>query len=253
MNPQVGALAHILSRLKKFGYRSSFTLYNTANFGVPQIRERVIILASREGKEIPFMAKTHSNADDSLPSWNTVHSAIWDLRNKRNLEHINFPEKRLKYYRLLKEGQHWRDLPPRRQKEALGKSFYAGGGKTGFLRKLNRNRPSPTLVTNPAMPATDLCHPIKNRPLSVEEYMRIQTFPDDYKFSGSTLDKYKQIGNAVPCRFGEAIGKHLLSFDKGTLKRLTPMEDYPVTSTQITDHGPIMFSAVIVNFHYFKV
>ena len=171
-----GALAHIIVRLKKAGYRLSFTLYNTANFGVPQIRERIIIFASREGKDIPFMAGTHSDKDDNLHPWNTVRSVIWDLRNKRKLEHINFPEKRLKYYRMLKSGQNWRKLPTKLQKEALGKSFYAGGGKTGFLRKLNWDKPSPTLVTNPAMPATDLCHPNKNRPLSVEEYTENSKF-----------------------------------------------------------------------------
>ena len=69
------------------------------------------------------------------------------------------------------------------------------------------------------MPATDLCHPTKDRPLAIEEYVRIQTFPADYLFSGNLLDKYKQLGNAVPCKLGESIGRHLIKFDKGTLKK----------------------------------
>lgn len=101
----------------------------------------------------------------------------------------------------------------------MGKSYFSGGGKTGFLRRLGWDKPSPTVVTSPTMPATDLCHTTKDRPLSIEEYARIQTFPDDYRFIGKPIDVYKQIGNAVPCKLGEAIGKHLVKFDKGTLKK----------------------------------
>jgi len=213
-----GALAHILKRLENAGYTASFTLYNSANFGVPQVRERVVIMASRDGKNIPYLAKTHSDKDDNLPPWKTNRSAIYDLMSRDDLQHTEFPEKRLKYYRQLTEGQNWKGLPIELQKEAMGKSFYSGGGKTGFLRRLAWDKPAPTVVTSPTMPATDLCHPEKNRPLSVEEYARIQTFPDDYKFIGKPVDIYKQIGNAVPCLLGEAIGKHLIKFDTNTLE-----------------------------------
>ncbi|UWX54586.1 DNA cytosine methyltransferase [Maribacter litopenaei] len=87
--------------------------------------------------------------------------------------------------------------------------IFLGGGKTGFLRRLHWNKPSPTLVTHPAMPATDLAHPEENRPLSVQEYKRIQEFPEDWDIQGSIRDKYKQIGNAVPVGLGRAIGLHI--------------------------------------------
>ena len=80
---------------------------------------------------------------------------------------------------MLSAGQYWKHLPSEKlKKEALGKSYFSGGGKTGFLRRLAWDSPSPTLVTNPAMPATDLCHPEEDRPLSVEEYKRLQQLPD---------------------------------------------------------------------------
>ena len=60
------------------------------------------------------------------------------------------------------------------------------------------------------MPATDLAHPVENRPLSIQEYKRIQEFPDDWKLAGSIRNQYKQIGNAVPVSLGRAIGKLLL-------------------------------------------
>ncbi len=205
-----GALFHILEKLKNSGYGVSFNLYNSANFGTPQKRERVVIICSRDGHIPPHLIPTHSeNGDFGLPLWRTLKDVIGDMDDVEH-HHLNFPEKRLKYYRLLKAGQNWRALDVDLQKEALGNSFYAGGGKTGFLRRLSWDDPSPTLVTHPAMPATDLAHPDLDRPLSVEEYKRIQQFPENWKFEGSLLEQYRQIGNAVPVGLGYAIGSLIM-------------------------------------------
>jgi DNA (cytosine-5)-methyltransferase 1 len=123
---------------------------------------------------------------------------------------VKFPEKRLKYYRLLKPGQYWRDLPEELHEEALGGSFHSGGGKTGFYRRLAWDKPAPTLVTHPAMPATDLAHPEEDRPLSIEEYKRIQELPDDWIIAGQLIEQYRQVGNAVPCSLGRAIARMLI-------------------------------------------
>lgn len=199
-----GALNFILKKLDKSGYGYSFNLYNAANFGSPQIRERVIIICSRNGVKPPFLIPTHSeDGEFNLLKWKTLRSCIAKLEQHH---HLNFPEKRLKYYRLLRSGQNWKNLPEDLQKEALGKSYYAGGGKTGFLRRLAWNKPSPTLVTHPAMPATDLAHPEEDRPLSIEEYKRIQEFPDSWELAGPLIQQYKQVGNAVPLSLGYAVG-----------------------------------------------
>ena len=97
----------------------------------------------------------------------------------------------------------------------MGKSFYSGGGKTGFLRRLAWDKPSPTLVTHPAMPATDLAHPDKNRPISIQEYKRIQEFPDEWELAGPLIQQYKQVGNAVPVGLGFAVGNLIMSLLKG--------------------------------------
>jgi len=208
-----GALNFIITKLKTSGYSYSFNLYNSANFGTPQIRERVIIICSRDGLQPPFLTPTHSmNKEYGLKKWATFKQATRGLKVHN---HLNFPEKRLKYYRLLKSGQNWKNLPEKLQKEALGKSYYAGGGKTGFLRRLDWNKPSPTLVTHPAMPATDLAHPEKDRPLSIQEYKRIQEFPDNWELAGPLIQQYKQVGNAVPNSLGYAVGKHILSLLRG--------------------------------------
>jgi DNA (cytosine-5)-methyltransferase 1 len=60
------------------------------------------------------------------------------------------------------------------------------------------------------MPATDLGHPVEDRPLSIQEYKRVQEFPDNWKLSGSIRNQYKQIGNAVPVSLGRAIGKLIM-------------------------------------------
>lgn len=209
-----GALNFILSKLNQSGYRYAFNLYNAANFGAPQIRERVIIICSRDGQEPPYLIPTHSeNGEFGLPKWKTLKMCIGKITQHH---HLNFPEKRLKYYRLLKPGQNWKNLPEDLQKEALGQSYYAGGGKTGFLRRLAWNKPSPTLVTHPAMPATDLAHPEEDRPLSIEEYKRIQEFPDHWILAGPLIQQYRQVGNAVPLSLGYAVGHLVMNLLTGT-------------------------------------
>lgn len=218
------ALALVLEKLRSYGYGVSFNLYNSANYGVPQIRERVILVASRNGKKLPYLAPTHSDDPSfGLPRWVSFREATKGLLEK-NMHGVNFSEERLKYISMLGPGQYWKDLPTERlQKEALGNSFYSGGGKTGFLRRLAWNRPSPTLVTHPAMPATELAHPRKNRPLTVEEYKRIQQFPDDYEIQGSVINQYKQIGNAVPIGLGMALGKLIVNDIEGKKQRNVPI------------------------------
>lgn len=227
------ALEFIISFLKDRGYGVSFNLYNAANYGAPQVRERIIIIACADGSKAPYLVPTHSqNSDYSLEPWRKLREAIADLTPEQNQACAEFPEKRLKYYRLLKAGQNWRDLPENLQKEAMGKSYYLGGGKTGFLRRLDWNKPSPTLVTSPTMPATDLAHPEENRPLSVAEYARIQQFPDDWKFAGKIIDQYKQIGNAVPSGLGVAIAKTLINHDAGIDTH--PPEGFPFSRYRFT-------------------
>lgn len=214
-----GALMHIIDRLRDAGYGVSFNLYNSANFGTPQKRERVIIIASRDGKKLPYLQPTHSeNGEYGLEKWKSFREAVDGLEGT-NMKHLNFPEKRLKYYRLLKPGQYWKHLPENLQMEALGKSFFSQGGKTGFLRRLDWDKPAPTLVTHPAMPATDLAHPEEERPLSIEEYKRIQQFPDSWIIEGSLVEQYKQIGNAVPVGLGKAVGELIINEIKGNTEQ----------------------------------
>jgi DNA (cytosine-5)-methyltransferase 1 len=205
------ALNQVLKLLESFGYTVNFNLYNAANFGVPQSRERVILIAARGKKIVPFLTPTHSDVTDwNLPKWETFKSATKGLKESE-MHSATFSEERLKFFRMLGPGEYWKHLPTEELKlEALGNSYYSGGGKTGFYRRLDWNKPSPTLVTHPAMPATELAHPEKDRPLSVEEYKRLQQFPDDWELQGSLVNQYKQLGNAVPVGLGAAVGRAVI-------------------------------------------
>jgi DNA (cytosine-5)-methyltransferase 1 len=201
-----GALREIVSRLERGGYGVSFELYNVANFGVPQCRERVVMIAASGGRRVPHLCPSH------VGHWETVRSALAGVERG---EYVPFRRGREKYFRLISEGENWRSLPVRLQREALGGAFHSTGGRVGFCRRVAWDKPSPTLVTCPSMPATELGHPEELRPLSIGEYKRLQTFPDDWTVCGPLSAQYRQIGNAVPVEFGRAIGRHLLALEAG--------------------------------------
>lgn len=107
-------------------------------------------------------------------------------------------------------GGYWRDLPVEIQKEYMGGSYHLEGGKTGMARRLSLDEPSLTLTCAPAQKQTERCHPLETRPLTVREYARIQTFPDDWEFAGNMSSQYRQIGNAVPVNLAWAVGRALV-------------------------------------------
>ncbi len=209
-----GAMALVLSRLASMGYAVSFNLYNAADFGAPQVRERVVLVGRLGARKVAYLAPTNSRGGAAgLPAWRTFGQAV--TPPPEGCRCSRFPERRLGYLRMLGPGQCWRDLPEGVRREAMGKSYSLPGGKTGFYRRLSFDRPCPTLVTSPTMPATCLCHPVEDRPLSVEEYMRVQGFPDGWPVRGDLADQYRQLGNAVPVALGRAIGEAIMADMEG--------------------------------------
>lgn len=121
-----------------------------------------------------------------------------------------YPEKKKAVLDLVPAGGYWRHLPEAIQREYMKNSYFLGGGKTGIARRLSWDEPSLTLTCAPAQNQTERCHPDETRPLTVREYARIQTFPDDWQFMGSMSAQYKQIGNAVPVNLAYSVGKSLI-------------------------------------------
>lgn len=201
----------VLSEFKKLGYKTVYGVLDAVNYGSPQFRERFILIGSRDCEEIflpfPTHFQTHQNPEYR---WRTIADVFNDI-NPNDNEVATLSEERMEYLRQIPEGGNWRDLPADQIKGAMGGAYTSGGGKAGFYRRLSFNQPSPTVVTSPVQKATMMCHPTENRPLSVRECARIQQFPDDWIFTGATVAKYRQIGNAVPVGLGEAIGKAIIA------------------------------------------
>lgn len=179
-------------------------------YKVPQKRERLIMVAIRNdyARKVTF-------------HWPSPYYRIMNLRDALFAGELyetdvplsegqKYPEKKRRVLELVPMGGYWRDLPVEIQKEYMGGSFALEGGKTGMARRLSLDEPSLTLTCAPAQKQTERCHPLETRPLTIREYARIQTFPDNWSFYGSLSSKYKQIGNAVPVNLARAVGHSLV-------------------------------------------
>lgn len=179
-------------------------------YQVPQKRERLILIAIRND----IAQRVQFKWPDPYRRVMTLRDAFFsgDLyeNDVPSSEGQSYPAKKARVMAMIPEGGDWRDLPVEEQKAYMGGSFYLGGGKTGMARRLSMDEPSLTLTCAPAQKQTERCHPTENRPLTVREYARIQTFPDNWKFEGNLSDQYKQIGNAVPVNLAFAIGRSLI-------------------------------------------
>jgi DNA (cytosine-5)-methyltransferase 1 len=193
----------VQARFKTIGYRTDCFVVNAANYGAPQIRERMFLIGNRHNLEAQFPPPTHSDrAADRLKPFTTLGDAI---RGKRDPDPtiMDFSARKKRYLAMVPAGGNWRSLPVEIQKESMGKTWYLKGGRSAYWRKLSYEFPSPTIVTMPNHAGTSLCHPEELRPLSVGECARVQGFPDDWVFVGTPAEKYQQVGNAVPVLLAE--------------------------------------------------
>jgi DNA (cytosine-5)-methyltransferase 1 len=179
-------------------------------YQVPQKRERLFLVCVRKDltKNIVFR-------------WPSPYKRIMTLRDALKAGELypndvphsegqKYPKRKAEIMAYVPAGGYWRDLPDDLQREYMKKSYFLSGGKTGMARRLAWDEPSLTLTCAPAQKQTERCHPEETRPLTVREYARTQTFPDDWVFSGSLSSQYKQIGNAVPVNLAFAVGRSLV-------------------------------------------
>jgi DNA (cytosine-5)-methyltransferase 1 len=165
----------MISDFEKLGYHVEYKLHNTANFGVPQTRERVIIIGVRKdiGDKVIWPKETHSQAlESNLKPWVNLKQAIGDLEDEK------------KHSCLPNPGYSKAKLFPGTQGNTVTKA----------------ERPSPTMRAEHH--GNIEFHYKLPRRLSAREAARIQSFPDDFVFVQSTSDAYRQVGNAVAPVFG---------------------------------------------------
>lgn len=210
---------HFLNTLKRCGFHVAYGVLNSAEYGVPQQRKRLVLLASKHGP-VTLPAPTHPGKD----RWVTVRKAIGELpklqhgrANKDDVIHraAGLSPLNLKRIRASKPGGTWRDWP----QELVAKCHAKESGKhsAGVYGRMTWDAPAPTMTT--------LCngfgngrfgHPEQNRAISLREAAIIQSFPQNYIFNEpghvvSAKTVARLIGNAVPPKLAEAVGRQLLS------------------------------------------
>jgi DNA (cytosine-5)-methyltransferase 1 len=192
----------VLKELRRSGYNVDYRLVNMADYGVPQIRERVIILGNRIGLPVEFPKPDHSdNHDDGLDPWVDCWSVISDLESMCDNPAFNHvalkhTQTNIERYKRIPEGGR---LP----EDTLSADLYRRNfGNT--YKRLSRKRPALTMVPgNDAFPI----HPTLHRSLTVREAARIQTFTDDIVFEGNRRQQGHQVGNAVPPLFSRKLAE----------------------------------------------
>lgn len=202
----------ILSSFEKAGYKVVYKVLNASYFGVGQKRERLIVIGIRDDlkKSIKF----------KFPEPDEKQTTLRDvLYNVPKSQYQPYSEAKRKVMELVPAGGCWVNLPEDVAKKYMGKSYYSGGGRRGIARRLSWDEPSLTLTTSPSQKQTERCHPVETRPFTIREYARIQSFPDDWEFSGSITEQYKQIGNAVPVELARRIGVQIVKALEGEASR----------------------------------
>jgi len=190
------------------GYKASVISLNCADYGVPQARERLFIVADREGGTLLAPKATHYPPDKVLDGeaelYRTTWDAIGDLDVESWPEHLNARGKWADLLPSIPEGENYLWHTSRGGGEPL---FGWRARFWSFLLKLAKDRPAWTIQAAPG-PATGPFH-WRSRHLSARELQRIQTFPDDYTVEGDYRAQHRQIGNAVPPAIGELLGREI--------------------------------------------
>ncbi|MDJ1646659.1 DNA cytosine methyltransferase [Mycoplasma phocimorsus] len=192
----------IMNVFKNIGYTLKYKVLNAVNYGVAQKRERLIIIGIRSDLEEKIIF--------NFPKKQNKTIVLRDiLMNVPDSVGIKYSKQKEEIFKLVPAGGYWKDIPQDIAKEYMKGCWSMQGGRTGILRKLSLDEPSLTILTTAQMKQTERCHPLENRPFTIRESARIQSFPDEWEFIGSVSNQYKQIGNAVPCNLANEIGKEI--------------------------------------------
>lgn len=256
MENVVGLITHkngktinnIIEVFESIGYCTDWRVLNTVHYGLPQRRERVIVIGHRQNKNISvFPEPTHYFEGRSMAPTNhpklirtyplmqsifapavTVMDAIHDLpaikaggkgtQYRTDISPTSYEiarRKNMQYITLHEATNHTEKMLQVIQYAgsnilALPPGLVTSGFSTSYSR-IEPNEPSVTLTVNFVHPGSNKCiHPYQNRSLTPREGARLQGFDDNYVFAGNRSQIVKQIGNAVPPLLGQSIAKAIL-------------------------------------------
>lgn len=187
------AIKRIVADFEEAGFQTQVNLVNMADYGVPQTRQRVIILGQHKDlgdqQLLTLPPRTHSNKGEGLQPWVTIKEAL-----------AHFPE----------------PDTPNDYKNHIGSDYKISERNFTGHRRTDPAKPSPTILArgNGGGGVVAIPHYNGQRRLTIRESAAIQTFPDDFEFFGSKGACYRQIGNAVPVRFAKALGEQLKKIEK---------------------------------------
>ena len=255
----------ILSRLDDEGYTVTYAVLNSADYGVPQRRRRAFFIANRDGVRIKPPEQTHSKENGSGLFGFSSHITVWDaIGDLPSRCHTDNDDKQSEYdcepfsdfQRLMRNGnktvanhfarflqpkqfERLSSIEPGQGMKDLPAHLRTKGGYSGAYGRLTKEMIAPTITRWVFHPGSGRWgHPVDTRLLTIREIARIQSFPDDYEFVGSYVQRAGQLGNAVPPLLAQKIvesmlaqvetfnfsnnvikdSKSILSFDVGKLK-----------------------------------
>jgi DNA (cytosine-5)-methyltransferase 1 len=197
----------------KPGYFVKLQLYNFAEYGVPQFRERVIIVGVRMDTGFEFKHPQPTHGPGRKPYF-TAGKALKGVKKvPHNNEHMKIHPRTRKILEMISEGGNFQDIPK-------DHPLYVNGMISHVYRRINRNEPAKTLIAAGGGGTWGYHYP-EPRPLTNRERARLQTFPDNFKFNGPTAEVRRQIGNAVPPLAARIIARELKPL---FLKQFAPVD-----------------------------
>ncbi len=204
----------IKEKFETLGYNVKYKVLNSADYGVPQQRKRVIFLISRKNIELNFpepiykpenyvtvgeaLGNVNPNGDEYFEptcDFQMIMKGRKDIQNHERRKSNDLVTERMSY---IPQGGNWKNIP-----QNLGNG---GGTYSNAYRRLDLTKPS---VTIKHAAKAMIIHPTENRILTVRECARLQSFNDDFILTGNNSDQHQQLANAVPPLLGKAIAEEV--------------------------------------------
>ena len=214
---------NIVEAFNHYGYNCEYEILNAVNYGVPQKRERIFFIGSKD-TEVHFPPK-----EEEIKPASEALEGITDTLP--NMTYKNSSERVIEKIKHVPQGGYYKDLPKKykskkyecdcENKESCEHEPQIQERFGSYLRRVDPEEPALTVNTN------EFIHPEENRYLTPREMARLQTFPDWFEFTGCKTDVIKQIGNAVPPNLSKKLAEEILNYFNGNWKeQKTSIFDY---------------------------